>query len=229
MGVGGVIFGPPQSRRRASFVDAVGAWRLLSRAPTAHPPTPSYNSRFVQIRIETVSQPPDIPPDVLARAAKLRLVAFDVDGTLTDGRLWMAEDGRELKAFHVHDGLGIKALREHGVEVAIISTRVSRAVELRADELGIDHVYQGKADKLGCLKEILAALDVAWDCAAFVGDDVSDLPPMRACGLAVAVANARPEVAREAHWQTRADGGRGAARDVCDLILAARAQAQIRA
>lgn len=170
--------------------------------------------------------PADIPADVLARAAKVRLVAFDVDGTLTDGRLWLAEDGHEIKAFHVHDGLGIKRLREHGIEVAIISTRISRAVELRAEELGIDHVYQGKADKLGCLGEILTALDIPPECAAFVGDDVSDLPPMRACGFAVAVANARPEVTDEAHWRTRSPGGSGAARDVCDLILAARAQAQ---
>jgi 3-deoxy-D-manno-octulosonate 8-phosphate phosphatase (KDO 8-P phosphatase) len=173
-----------------------------------------------------VSDPIDIPADVHARAARIRLVAFDVDGTLTDGRLWLAEDGRELKAFHVHDGLGIKRLREHGIEVAIISTRISRAVELRAEELGIDHVYQGKADKLACLKEILTALNVAPDCAAFVGDDVSDLPPMRACGLAVAVANARPEVAGEAHWRTRSPGGGGGAREACDLILAARGQAQ---
>jgi 3-deoxy-D-manno-octulosonate 8-phosphate phosphatase (KDO 8-P phosphatase) len=170
--------------------------------------------------------PADIPADVLARAANIRLVAFDVDGTLTDGRLWLAEDGREIKAFHVHDGLGIKRLRESGIEVAIISTRISRAVELRAEELGIDHVYQGKSDKLGCLEEILRALQIARECAAFVGDDVSDLPPMRTCGLAVAVAGARPEVSAEAHWRTRARGGSGAARDVCDLILAARAQAQ---
>jgi len=172
-----------------------------------------------------VPDPTDIPQNVLARAASIRLVAFDVDGTLTDGRLWLAEDGHEIKAFHVHDGLGIKRLRENDIEVAIISTRVSRAVELRAEELGIDHVYQGKADKLGCLGEILRALQIDPECAAFVGDDVSDLPPMRACGLAVAVADARPEVAAEAHWRTRASGGRGAARDVCDLILAARVQA----
>jgi 3-deoxy-D-manno-octulosonate 8-phosphate phosphatase (KDO 8-P phosphatase) len=173
-----------------------------------------------------VPEQTDIPQAVLSRAANIRLVAFDVDGTLTDGRLWLAEDGRELKAFHVHDGLGIKRLREHGIEVAIISTRISRAVELRAEELGIDHVYQGKADKLACLQEILTALNVAPDCAAFVGDDVSDLPPMRACGLAVAVADARPEVVDEAHWRTRSPGGRGGAREACDLILAARAQAQ---
>ncbi|MGH8114563.1 MAG: KdsC family phosphatase [Rhodanobacteraceae bacterium] len=166
-------------------------------------------------------QPKDIPPDILARAANIRLVAFDVDGTLTDGRLWLAEDGREIKAFHVHDGLGVKLLREHGIEVAIISARISHAVELRAEQLGIDYVYQGKADKLGCLRDILDASGLNAEQAAYVGDDLPDLPPMRACGLAVAVANARPEVVREAHWQTRAKGGQGAAREVCDLLIAA--------
>ncbi|MGH8118038.1 MAG: KdsC family phosphatase, partial [Rhodanobacteraceae bacterium] len=153
---------------------------------------------------------PDINPALRARASRIRLVAFDVDGTLTDGRLWMTEDGREIKAFHVHDGLGIKRLREHGIEVAIISARVSRAVELRAEELGIVHVYQGKTDKLGCLEDILHASGLVAAEAAYVGDDVTDLPPMRACGLAIAVANARPEVAREAAWRTQAAGGMGA-------------------
>lgn len=171
-------------------------------------------------------QPTKIPSDILARAANIRLVAFDVDGTLTDGRLWLAEDGREIKAFHVHDGLGIKLLREHGIEVALISARISHAVELRAEQLGIDHVYQGKTDKLACLQDILDASGLAAEQAAYVGDDLPDLPPMRACGLAIAVANARPEVAHEAHWQTRAKGGKGAAREVCDLLIAARAQAQ---
>lgn len=165
----------------------------------------------------------NIPADILARAAKIRLVAFDVDGTLTDGRLWMTEDGREIKAFHTHDGLGIKLLRKRGIEVALISARISHAVELRAEQLGIDHVYQGKTDKLGCFQDILHALGLAADEAAYVGDDLTDLPPMRACGLAIAVANARPEVAREAAWQTRASGGMGAAREVCDFIIAAQA------
>ncbi|HEX5960958.1 MAG TPA: HAD-IIIA family hydrolase [Rhodanobacteraceae bacterium] len=168
----------------------------------------------------------EIPADPLARAAKIKLVAFDVDGTLTDGRLWMTEDGREIKAFHTHDGLGIKMLREHGIEVAIISARISHAVELRAEQLGIDHVYQGKSDKLGCLEDILRASGLAADQAAYVGDDLTDLPPMRACGLAIAVANARPEVAREAAWQTRAAGGMGAAREACDFILAALTRGQ---
>jgi 3-deoxy-D-manno-octulosonate 8-phosphate phosphatase (KDO 8-P phosphatase) len=159
------------------------------------------------------------PENVLDRAAKIRLVAFDVDGTLTDGRLWLTEDGRELKAFHAHDGLGIKRLRKSGVEVALISARVSHAVELRADELGVDHVYQGKTDKLACLCDILDAMALTHDQACYVGDDLSDLAPMSACGLAIAVANARPEVADAAHWRTRSPGGGGAARDVCDLIL----------
>ncbi len=168
---------------------------------------------------------PDIPQDILERAAKLRLVAFDVDGTLTDGRLWFTEDGREIKAFHVHDGLGIKRLRDAGIEVAIITARVSHAVELRAEQLGIDHVYQGKNDKLACLRDILDASNIAGDEACYVGDDLPDLAPMSACGLAVAVADARPEVVQAAHWRTRAPGGRGAARELSDLILAARAQA----
>lgn len=163
----------------------------------------------------------DFPQDLLARAAKIRLVAFDVDGTLTDGRLWFAEDGRELKAFHVHDGLGIKRLREHGIEVALISARDSHAVTLRAEQLGIDQVHQGKSDKLDCLHDVLRACGLAGEQACFVGDDEPDLAPMSICGLAVAVGNAQPPVARAAHWQTRAHGGRGAAREVCELILAA--------
>lgn len=163
----------------------------------------------------------DIPQDVVARAAKIKLVAFDVDGTLTDGRLWMTEDGREIKAFHVHDGLGIKRLRERGIEIALISARISHAVELRAEQLGIDHVYQGKTDKLGCLQDILSASGLSAEHACYVGDDLPDLPAMRICGLAIAVADARPEVAAAAHWQTGAGGGRGAAREVCDFIVAA--------
>ncbi|MBS0383550.1 MAG: HAD-IIIA family hydrolase [Proteobacteria bacterium] len=163
----------------------------------------------------------DIPAEIRARAAKIKLVAFDVDGTLTDGRLWLTEDGREIKTFHVHDGLGIKRLREHGIEVAIISTRVSRAVELRAEQLGIDHVYQGKADKLACLRDILQAIGLTGEQACYVGDDAPDLAPMSICGFAIAVGNARPEVVQAAHWRTRAQGGHGAAREACDLILAA--------
>jgi len=163
----------------------------------------------------------DLPADILARAAKIRLVAFDVDGTLTDGRLWYGEDGRETKVFHVHDGLGLKRLQANGVQVALITARISHPVALRAEELDIAHVYQGQGDKRACLLELLDALHLTPEQAAFVGDDLPDLPPMRLAGLAVAVANAHPWVVEQAHWQTRLGGGMGAAREVCDLMLQA--------
>jgi 3-deoxy-D-manno-octulosonate 8-phosphate phosphatase (KDO 8-P phosphatase) len=163
----------------------------------------------------------DIPADILARAARIRLAVFDVDGTLTDGRLWYGEDGHETKVFHVHDGLGLKRLQAHGVQVALITARISHPVALRAEELDIAHVYQGQSDKRACLGQLLEALGLAPEQAAFVGDDLPDLPPMGVAGLAVAVANAHPWVAERAHWRTRQEGGRGAAREVCDLILKA--------
>ncbi|HET6555489.1 MAG TPA: HAD-IIIA family hydrolase [Dyella sp.] len=161
----------------------------------------------------------DISADVLARAAKIRLAVFDVDGTLTDGRLWYGEDGHETKVFHVHDGLGLKRLMANGVQVAIISARISHPVALRAEELDIAHVYQGQGDKRACLDQLLEALALSPEEVAFVGDDLPDLPPMRIVGLAVAVANAHPWVAEQAHWQTTHGGGLGAAREVADVIL----------
>jgi 3-deoxy-D-manno-octulosonate 8-phosphate phosphatase (KDO 8-P phosphatase) len=161
----------------------------------------------------------DVPSDILARAAAIRVAVFDVDGTLTDGRLWYGEDGRETKVFHVHDGLGLKRLKQNGVVVAIISARISHPVALRAEELGIEHIYQAQDDKAACLLELLDALHLTTEQAAFVGDDLPDLPPMKLAGLSVAVANAHPVVAEQAHWQTRKGGGLGAAREVCDLIL----------
>jgi 3-deoxy-D-manno-octulosonate 8-phosphate phosphatase (KDO 8-P phosphatase) len=160
-----------------------------------------------------------LPAELLARAAKIRLAAFDVDGTLTDGRLWYSESGHETKVFHVHDGLGLKRLQANGVQVAIISARISHPVALRAEELDITHVYQGHGDKRDCLQQILEALNLQPEEAAFVGDDLPDIPPMRVAGLAVAVANAHPWVVEQAHWQTRLAGGQGAVREVCDLIL----------
>jgi len=160
-----------------------------------------------------------LPADILARAAKIRLAVFDVDGTLTDGRLWYAEDGHETKVFHVHDGLGLKRLRAHGVEVALITARISHPVALRAEELDITHLYQGQVDKVACLRELLDALHLRTDHVAYVGDDLPDLAPMRMVGMAVAVANAHPWIVEAAHWQTRQRGGEGAAREVCDLIL----------
>jgi 3-deoxy-D-manno-octulosonate 8-phosphate phosphatase (KDO 8-P phosphatase) len=161
----------------------------------------------------------NLPADVLARAAKIRLAAFDVDGTLTDGHLWYSESGHETKVFHVHDGLGLKRLQAHGIQVAIVSARISHPVALRAEELNIAHVYQGQNDKRECLRQILEALNLQPEQAAFVGDDLPDLPAMSLAGLAVAVNNAHPWVVARAHWQTRLGGGMGAVREACDLIL----------
>jgi len=163
-----------------------------------------------------------VPAAIVARAAGVCLAAFDVDGTLTDGRLGCSDDGREFKSFHVHDGHGLKMLRAHAIEVAIISARVSHAVSLRAEELGIVHVYQGQRDKRACLLDLAAALGLQPAQCAMVGDDVADRGAMDACGLAVAVADAHPALAAVAHWQTRRGGGAGAVREVCDLLLAAR-------
>jgi 3-deoxy-D-manno-octulosonate 8-phosphate phosphatase (KDO 8-P phosphatase) len=161
----------------------------------------------------------NLPADVLARAARIRLAAFDVDGTLTDGRLWYSESGHETKVFHVHDGLGLKRLQAHGIQVAIVSARISHPVALRAEELNIAHVYQGQNDKRECLRQMLEALNLQPEQAAFIGDDLPDLPAMGLAGLAIAVNNAHPWVAARAHWQTRLGGGRGAVREACDLIL----------
>ncbi|HXD37803.1 MAG TPA: HAD hydrolase family protein [Rhodanobacter sp.] len=169
----------------------------------------------------------NLPPDILARAAKIRLAVFDVDGTLTDGRLWYGEDGRETKVFHVHDGLGLKRLQAHGVQVALITARISHPVALRAEELGIAHVYQGQGDKAACLRELLDALHLQAGQAAYTGDDLPDLAPMRMVGMAVAVADAHPWIVEAAHWQTRQRGGEGAAREVCDLILHAQGKSDV--
>ncbi|WP_250625206.1 KdsC family phosphatase [Pinirhizobacter soli] len=167
----------------------------------------------------------DLDADVRARAARIRLAVFDVDGTLTDGGLFVGEDGHETKVFHVHDGLGLKRLHENGVQVAIVTARISHPVTLRAEELGIEHLYQGQQDKRACVLEIIDALGLTPDEAAFVGDDLPDLAPMRMVGLAVAVADAHPTVAEHAHYVTRRAGGHGAAREACDLILAAQGKA----
>lgn len=159
--------------------------------------------------------------DILARAARIRLLIFDVDGVLTDGSLYLGDDGQEYKAFHSRDGHGIKMLQASGVQVAVITGRTSRVVLHRMDNLGIRHVYQGQDDKRVALDELLGKLAIAAEETAYVGDDVVDLPVMRRVGLAIAVQDAHAAVKRHAHWQTPNRGGRGAARDVCELLLEA--------
>ena len=161
--------------------------------------------------------------DVKSRAAKVRLVVFDVDGVLTDGRLYYGPGGEELKVFHVHDGQGIKRLQKAGVTVAVISGRNSAAVTRRMRDLGIEHLSQGDEDKLPILQKLLSQLGLRPEEAACVGDDLPDLPLFEHVGLAVAVSNAQAPLKAAAHYVTVAHGGLGAAREVCDLILEARA------
>jgi len=162
--------------------------------------------------------------DILAKAARIRLVVFDVDGVLTDGSLYLGDDGQEYKAFHSRDGHGMAMLKEAGVHIGIITGRTSQVVVHRMASLGIEHVYQGQRDKLPAFEHLLAKLAVSSDEVSFVGDDVVDLPIMTRVGLAIAVADAHPLVMRHAHWRTPNPGGRGAARDVCELILEARGE-----
>lgn len=160
--------------------------------------------------------------NILEKAARIRLVVFDVDGVLTDGSLYLGDDGHEYKAFHSRDGHGMKMLKQSGVEIGIITGRTSQVVENRMASLGIEHVYQGQLDKLPAFLSLLAKLGLKAEAVAYVGDDVVDLPILVRAGLAIAVADAHPMVMRHAHWRTRHPGGRGAARDVCELILEAR-------
>jgi len=157
------------------------------------------------------------------RARAVRLAIFDVDGVMTDGTLWFGPQGEAFKAFNILDGHGLKMLRSSGVATAIISGRASEAVARRAAELDIAHVVQGSQDKAAAFEKLLASLGVQAEACAYVGDDLPDLPVMRRCGLAVAVANAHESVKSEAHYVTRAGGGRGAVREVCDLVLRAQA------
>ncbi len=162
--------------------------------------------------------------DLLTKAAQIELVIFDVDGVLTDGRLYLGNDGNEFKAFHIRDGHGIKMLLEGGVEVAIISGRHAASVERRLSDLGIRYAYLGVNDKLVVFHSLLARLGFAAEQVAYVGDDLIDLPVMTQVGLAIAVQDADPFVKQHAHWQTPSAGGRGAVRDVCELLLEARGQ-----
>jgi 3-deoxy-D-manno-octulosonate 8-phosphate phosphatase (KDO 8-P phosphatase) len=158
------------------------------------------------------------------RARAVRLAIFDVDGVLTDGTLWIGPQGEAFKAFNILDGHGLKMLQGAGIATAILSGRESEAVVRRARELAIAHVVQGADDKLAAFDALLAKAGCRAEACAFVGDDLPDLPVLQRCGFAVAVANAVDAVKEAAHYVTRAPGGKGAVREFCDLVLAARAQ-----
>lgn len=159
--------------------------------------------------------------DILEKAARIRLVIFDVDGVLTDGSLFIGDDGQEYKAFYSRDGHGMKMLQASGVEIGIITGRTSEVVRLRMESLGIRHVYQGRMEKLPAFEDLLAASGVLAEEVAYVGDDIMDLPVMRRAGLAVAVQDAHALVKKHSHWITPNPGGRGAGRDICELVMEA--------
>lgn len=164
-----------------------------------------------------------VPPDELKkRIIPVKMMIFDVDGVLTDGRVIYTDDGSELKEFDAQDGHGIKLLQRAGIEVALISGRACRAVEHRALGLGISRVYQGSIVKTNPYEELLAETGLEEHETGYMGDDLIDIPVMRRAGFAVAVPNGAPHIFPYAHYITRASGGRGAAREVCEMILQAK-------
>lgn len=161
-------------------------------------------------------------PLLLERAARVRLLALDVDGVLTDGRLYFDNQGNELKAFYTRDGLGLKAVQQAGIELALITGRASTIVANRAAGLGIEHVYQGQDDKLTAYHDLLAKTGCSDEETCYAGDDWIDLPVLDRVGLAVTVPAAGEDIRNRCHWVTTREGGLGAVRELCELLLAAR-------
>jgi 3-deoxy-D-manno-octulosonate 8-phosphate phosphatase (KDO 8-P phosphatase) len=161
----------------------------------------------------------DVKPEILGLAARVKLLLFDVDGVLTDGRLVIGDDGLEFKAFNSRDGHGIKMLQRNGIDVGIITGRTSDVVKHRVQDLKIKHVHQGCKEKLPVYRKLIKKLKLKPEQTAYVGDDVVDLPIMLQVGLAVSVQNAHPLVKQHAHWVTPSIGGYCAAREVCDMLL----------
>jgi len=162
-----------------------------------------------------------VSADAPERARRLRLMVFDVDGVLTDGRLWYGPRGEELKVFHARDGHGLKLLAECGVAAALLSGRRSLALAARAAELGLRHVLQGVADKRPAFERLLAELGIEPDAAGYMGDDLPDLPVLGHCGFACAPPGAHELARRRAHYVADAPAGAGAAREVCEYVLGA--------
>lgn len=159
--------------------------------------------------------------DAIERARAIKLIIFDVDGIMTDGTLYLADDGQEYKGFNSLDGHGLKMLKNTGVELGIITGRNSQVVVHRARSLGITHLHQGAHDKLMVYRQLLGDLGLSPEQTAFMGDDVVDLPVMRRAGLAIAVPAAPDLVKAHSHYVTRREGGRGAVREACEFIMRA--------
>lgn len=158
--------------------------------------------------------------------ASMRLVAFDIDGVFTDGRFYLSNDGVESKAFHTHDGFGVRQLLGSGLNVAVISGRESAAVDKRMSELGVRYVIQGNSDKVAAFETLVNELGIGEAEAVYVGDDLPDLPLLRRVGFSIAVSNAHDLVKAECDYTTDKPGGYGAVREVCDLVLHARRKAK---
>lgn len=173
--------------------------------------TPSYQ--------ETCYGP--IDNEIIAKAKKIKLLICDVDGVMSDGLIYMGNQGEELKAFNVRDGYGIRCLITSGIEVAIITGRKAKLLEDRAQTLGITYLYQGQSNKLLAYHELLDKLSLTPEEVAYIGDDLIDWPVMSLVGLSVAVADAHPLLLPKAHYVTRIMGGKGAVRELCDLVLLA--------
>lgn len=156
-----------------------------------------------------------------SRAKLIRLMAFDVDGVMTDGGLYFSDSGEEFKRFNSQDGHGLKMLRASGVEIALITGRTSRCVTDRARNLGVEHVYQGVENKLEAMVDLLNKLKLPRDAAAYMGDDVVDLTVMRHVGMAVTVPDAPLQVRERSHYITQRNGGYGAVREACEMIMTA--------
>ena len=159
--------------------------------------------------------------ELTERLRNIKLLVLDVDGVMTDGGLTLGDDGQEYKTFHAHDGLGMKLLKASGVELAIITGRTSNVVKKRAESTGVAHFYQGAEDKLVAFNALMQASGLQSSQCAFMGDDVVDLPPMLKCGLAIAVPASPALVLANAHYVTKKSGGRGAVREICELIMQA--------
>ncbi|PHQ80473.1 MAG: 3-deoxy-D-manno-octulosonate 8-phosphate phosphatase [Coxiella sp. (in: Bacteria)] len=159
------------------------------------------------------------PPHIIEKAKRVKLLILDVDGVFTNGQVWLSSNGDEVKVFHTQDGYGIKQIRRHNITVAIISGRNSKSCDYRMKELGVEHIHQGIHDKLPVFKQLLETVNVTGDDCAYVGDDIPDMPLMQRVGLKIAVANATAPVKAIADWETIKEGGHGAVRDVCDLLI----------
>lgn len=162
-----------------------------------------------------------VPSAIIEAARQIQLIVFDIDGTLTDGQMYYSSDGDDLIAFNAHDGYALRVVRRAGLRLAVMSGRSSQAVQQRMQSLGITQVYLGIQDKRSALLELLEQLQIEASQLCYVGDDWIDLPGIEIAGLGVAVANAVPAVLQAADWCTAADGGKGAAREVIELILQA--------